>query len=127
MKPPKKIVYHKKSRTLEVLFDDEDVLIPAELLRVYSPSAEVRGHGSGQRKLETGKKYVNVRHVEAVGNYAIRLTFDDGHDSGIYAWEYLRDLGENQDSYWQAYLADLKAANASRLPTIPVGQWDPKA
>ena len=127
MKPPRKIVYHKKSRTLEVCFEDAEVLIPAELLRVYSPSAEVRGHGSGQRKLETGKKYVDVRQVEAVGNYAIRLTFDDGHDSGIYAWEYLRDLGENQEAYWQTYLADLKAANASRLPTIPVGQWNPKA
>lgn len=127
MKPPRKIVYHKKSRTLEVSFDDADLLIPAELLRVYSPSAEVRGHGGDQRKLETGKKYVNVRQVEAVGNYAVRLTFDDGHDSGIYAWEYLRDLGEHQDRYWQTYLADLKAANASRLPTIPVGQWNPKA
>lgn len=127
MKPPKQIVYHKKSRTLEVRFDDAAVQIPAELLRVYSPSAEVRGHGNGARKLETGKKYVAIRQVEAVGNYAVRLTFDDGHDSGIYAWEYLRDLGENQDSYWQSYLADLKAANASRLPAIPVGQWNPKA
>lgn len=127
MQPPRKIVYHKKSRTLEVSFDTNESLIPAELLRVYSPSAEVRGHGADQRKLETGKKYVAIKKIEPVGNYAVRLIFDDGHDSGLYSWDYLRQLGENLDSYWQEYLADLKAANASRLPTIPVGQWNPKA
>ena len=127
MNPPKKIIYHQKSRTLEIRFENADLVIPAELLRVYSPSAEVRGHGSDQRKLETGKKYVNIKSVEPVGNYAVRLVFDDGHDSGLYAWEFLRDLGEHQDRYWQTYLTDLKAANASRLPAIPVGQWNPKA
>ena len=127
MQKPRKIVYHKKSRTLEVSFDGTASAIPAELLRVYSPSAEVRGHGADQRKLETGKKYVAIKKIEPVGNYAVRLIFDDGHDSGLYAWDYLRQLGENLDSYWQEYLADLKAANASRLPTIPVGQWNPKA
>ena len=101
--------------------------IPAELLRVYSPSAEVRGHSQEERKLQTGKKYVGIKEIEPVGNYAIRLIFDDGHDSGLYAWEFLRDLGTNSERYWQDYLADLKEANASRLPAIPVGQWNPKA
>jgi DUF971 family protein len=110
-----------------VQFDDRSVELPAELLRVYSPSAEVRGHSAEQRRLQTGKKYVNITSVEPVGNYAIRLVFDDGHDSGLYAWEFLHDLGSNLERYWRDYLNDLKAANASRLPAIPVGQWNPKA
>jgi DUF971 family protein len=85
----------------------------------------VRGHGAGERKLQTGKKQVAITAIELVGNYALRLTFDDGHDTGIYAWDYLRDLGDNQATYWQQYLTELKEANASRLPTIPVGQWRP--
>lgn len=127
MSRPRRINYHRKSRILEVDFGDETLELPAELLRVYSPSAEVRGHGHGERKLQTGKKYVNIKAVEPVGNYAIKLTFDDGHDTGIYAWDFLRDLGENLDRYWQDYLTELKTANASRLPAIPVGQWNPKA
>jgi DUF971 family protein len=94
-------------------------------LRVYSPSAEVRGHSEKERVLQTGKKNVGIKTIEAIGNYAIRITFDDGHDSGIYAWDYLYELGKNQTEYWQEYLSELKQANASRLPTIPVGQWQP--
>jgi len=127
MTRPTRINYHRNSRILSVTFADLEIQLPAELLRVYSPSAEVRGHSDDQRKLQTGKKYVTIKQIEAVGNYAIRLIFDDGHDTGLYAWEFLRDLGINQDRYWQDYLAELKAANASRLPAIPVGQWNPKA
>jgi len=125
MQPPQEITYHKIAHTLEIAWREERFNLPAELLRVYSPSAEVRGHSAEERKLQTGKKHVGVRQLEAVGNYAIRIVFDDGHDSGIYSWEFLHDLGENQETYWQDYLAELKAANASRLPSIPVGQWQP--
>ena len=122
---PQEIIYHKIAHTLEVVWPDVRYQLPAELLRVYSPSAEVRGHSEDERKLQTGKKHVGISAIEAVGNYAIRIVFNDGHDSGIYAWEYLHDLGENQDNYWQEYLSELKQANASRLPSIPVGQWQP--
>jgi DUF971 family protein len=124
--PPKAVKLHRKSRELELTYEDgASYRLPCELLRVYSPSAEVRGHGPGERKLQTGKKQVAITAIERIGNYAIRLTFDDGHDTGIYAWDYLRDLGENQAKYWQQYLTELKEANASRLPSIPVGQWRP--
>jgi len=125
MNPPDKIVYHSRSKTLELKFASQALSIPAELLRVYSPSAEVRGHDESERKLQTGKKHVAITAIEPVGNYAIRIVYDDGHDSGLYAWDYLSDLGENQERYWHDYLTELKAANASRLPTIPVGQWTP--
>ena len=124
---PRRITYRRKSRVLEVEFDGGTVELPAELLRVYSPSAEVRGHSADERRLQTGKKYVQISRIEPVGNYAVRLIFDDGHDSGLYGWEFLHDLGTDADRYWRDYLADLKAANASRLPAIPVGQWSPKA
>lgn len=127
MSRPEKITYHKQSRTLELKFSEGDYEIPAELLRVYSPSAEVRGHSSTERRLQTGKKHIAIKGIEPVGNYAIRILFDDGHDSGLYAWAYLRDLAENAERYWRDYLAELKTANATRLPTIPVGQWTPKA
>lgn len=127
MSRPEKITYHKQSRTLELTFSEVAYEIPAELLRVYSPSAEVRGHSSEQRRLQTGKKHIAIQGIEPVGNYAIRILFDDGHDSGLYAWEYLHDLATNADRYWSDYLGELKAANATRLPTIPVGQWTPKA
>jgi len=124
---PQKITYHRRSRLLEVDFGHVKAELPAELLRVYSPSAEVRGHSPEERRLQTGKKRVAITGIEAVGNYAIRLTFDDGHDTGLYAWDYLEDIATNLESYWQDYLTELKAANASRLPTIPVGQWNPNA
>lgn len=125
MQSPEEITYHKIAHTLELVWRDDRIEIPAELLRVYSPSAEVRGHSAGERKLQTGKKHVGIKAIEPVGNYAIRIVFDDGHDSGIFAWDFLKDLGADQDRYWQEYLAELKAANASRLPGIAVGQWQP--
>lgn len=121
---PTEVQLHRKSRLLSLVYEDGIRLeLPCELLRVHSPSAEVRGHGEGGRILQTGKKHVNITEVAAVGNYALRFTFDDGHDSGIYSWEYLEDLGHNQTRYWQEYLGELDAAGASRLPTIPIGQW----
>ena len=123
---PTHITYRKRSRLLELEFEGDRVALPAELLRVYSPSAEVRGHSPSERQLQTGKKQVQISALEPVGNYGIRIRFDDGHDTGIYAWDYLRDLADHQDRYWQEYLADLKAANASRLPGIPVRQFTPK-
>ena len=122
---PEEIVYHKIGHTLEIAWPDARFDLPAELLRVYSPSAEVRGHSEQERVLQTGKKNVGIKAIEAIGNYAIRITFDDGHDSGIFAWDYLYELGNNQAQHWQDYLSELKQANASRLPTIPVGQWQP--
>ena len=122
---PKEIIYHRIGHTLEVAWPDARFDLPAELLRVFSPSAEVRGHSEQERKLQTGKKHVGIKTIDAVGNYAIRITFDDGHNSGIYAWDYLYDLGMNQTERWQNYLAELKQANASRLPKIPLGQWQP--
>ncbi|GAA4648462.1 DUF971 domain-containing protein [Kistimonas scapharcae] len=94
--------------------------LPAEFLRVYSPSAAVRGHGAGQEVLQTGKKHVQLTGVEAIGNYAIKLIFDDGHDSGIYTWEYLYNLGAHYESYWQDYLERLHQAGASRDPDLGV-------
>ena len=123
---PKSITYHKRSKTLELGHEGTTHSIPAELLRVFSTSAEVRGHAPGEQKLQTGKKHVGITKIEPVGNYAIRIVFDDGHDTGLYGWELLFDLGANTDAFWQRYLAEMKAANASRLPTIPVGQWMPK-
>ena len=127
MQPPSHITYHKIAHTLELEWADQTYVLPAELLRVYSPSAEVRGHSSEERKLQTGKKHVGIKSLEAVGNYALRITFDDGHDTGIYAWDYLSDLGANQDQYWHDYLTELKTANASRLPSVPIGHWEPKS
>ena len=123
---PQSITYHAASRTLELCYaDGSDALLPAELLRVYSPSAEVRGHSEAERTLQTGKKHVAIDSMESVGNYALRLVFSDGHDTGIYSWDYLAELSHHKDEYWQKYIAELRSANASRLPTIPVGQWKP--
>ena len=127
MQAPRNINYRKKSKLLVVDFETGSCSLPAELLRVYSPSAEVRGHSPQERVLQTGKKHVGISAIEPVGNYAIRIIFDDGHDSGIYSWEYLSDLDTNQERYWNAYLAELKAADASRLPTIPVQHFDPSS
>jgi len=124
---PDRIIYHKRSKTLELVCAGDSLSLPAELLRVYSPSAEVRGHSNEQRKLQTGKKHVGIKAIEPVGNYAIRIIFDDGHDSGLFAWDYLRELAENQEKYFREYFADLKEANASRLPSIPLGHWSPKS
>ena len=112
---PTEITLHKKSRVLELGFEDGSrYQLPAEYLRVYSPSAEVRGHGPGQETLQTGKRNVEITDLEGVGNYAVKPTFSDGHDTGIYSWDLLYDLGVNQESLWADYLARLENAGASR-------------
>lgn len=112
---PTEIKLHQKSRKLEISFSDgQRFEIPYEMLRVYSPSAEVRGHGPGQEVLQTGKKNVDISAVDPVGTYAIQPTFSDGHNSGIYSWEYLYDLGHRRERLWLSYLDRLKAAGASR-------------
>ena len=114
---PTEITLHQQSRMLEIAFDDgARYKLPFEFLRVYSPSAEVRGHGPGQEVLQTGKRNVVITAVDPIGTYAIKLTFDDGQDSGLYSWEYLHDLGQHMDAMWNDYLENLKAANASRDP-----------
>ncbi len=112
---PVRLVLHKQSRVLEVEFENgETYRLPFELLRVYSPSAEVRGHGPGQEVLQTGKRNVDIVELEPVGNYAVRPRFSDGHATGIYSWDVLYELGANQQALWQAYLDKLQAAGASR-------------
>ena len=114
---PTDLVFHNRSRLLEISFDDGQTFkLPYEYLRVYSPSAEVRGHGPGQETLQAGKRDVGIESVEHVGHYAIRPRFSDGHDTGIYSWDYLRDLGERQPQLWQDYLSRLSDAGASRDP-----------
>ncbi|HYG31476.1 MAG TPA: DUF971 domain-containing protein [Methylophilaceae bacterium] len=112
---PTEISLHQASRRLELRFDDgiHDQL-SCEFLRVFSPSAEVRGHGAGQEVLQTGKEEVNIDAIEPVGNYAVRLIFSDGHDTGLYSWDYLYELVLNQASMWQAYLDKLAAAGITR-------------
>jgi DUF971 family protein len=117
MPTPTEITLHQKSGTLEVAFDDGSrYQLPFELLRVLSPSAEVRGHGPGQEVLQVGKRDVLVTAVEPMGSYAVQLTFDDGHDTGLYTWEYLYELGSNQEEKWQDYLRQLEEAGESRDP-----------
>lgn len=113
-KSPTKIQLHKQSKTLELDFGAEKFCLPAEFLRVHSPSAEVMGHGPNQAVLQFGKKDVGISKIERAGNYAIKLIFDDGHDSGIYTWAYLYELGTKQDKLWQDYLEALKAAGQTR-------------
>lgn len=114
---PVDIRLHQASRRLEISFDDgRSAMLSCEYLRVYSPSAEVRGHGAGQEVLQVGKESVNITGIEPVGNYAVRLTFSDGHDTGLYSWDYLYDLAEHQDTLWQAYLERLAAAGVQRKP-----------
>lgn len=115
---PTDIVLHQKSRSLEVAFEDgKRFHLPCEFLRVYSPSAEVRGHGPGQETLPLGKENVNIARIEPVGNYAIKLCFDDGHDTGLYSWEWLYHLGSEQPRLWQEYLARLAKAGHARKTT----------
>ncbi|MCE3004874.1 MAG: DUF971 domain-containing protein [Xanthomonadaceae bacterium] len=114
---PTDIVLHRASHVLEVAFDTgERFRLPCELLRVYSPSAEVMGHGPGQRVLQVGKRHVNIRGISPVGNYAVALDFDDGHNTGLYSWQTLYDLGKHQETYWQRYLDEMEKAGASREP-----------
>ncbi len=112
---PTEIKLHRASRVLEVAFDTgERFQLSCELLRVYSPSAEVMGHGPGQRVLQVGKESVNIAAIDPVGNYAVLLRFDDGHDTGIFSWTTLYDLGRHQAEYWQKYLDELSAAGHAR-------------
>ncbi|MBM3342078.1 MAG: DUF971 domain-containing protein [Betaproteobacteria bacterium] len=112
---PTEIKLHQLSRMLEVSFvDGKTFQLPCEFLRVYSPSAEVRGHGHGQETLQTGKKNVAITAVEPVGNYAVQFTFSDGHNTGIYSWDTLYDYGVHQQAMWADYLQRLKSAGASR-------------
>ncbi|MDG2090023.1 MAG: DUF971 domain-containing protein [Gammaproteobacteria bacterium] len=111
---PTDIKLHRKSGILELHYGDGVYELFAEFLRVYSPSAEVRGHGPGQEVLQVGKKNVLITKVDQVGNYALRLHFDDDHNTGIYSWDYFRDLCLNQSAMWENYLEKLQAANASR-------------
>jgi DUF971 family protein len=114
---PTEIKLHRQSRVLEIAYSDGKTFrLPCEFLRVYSPSAEVRGHGPGQEVLQAGKKDVNIEAIEPVGHYAIQLRFSDGHDTGIYSWETLYDYGLQQDEMWQRYLDRLQEAGLSRDP-----------
>jgi DUF971 family protein len=114
---PAGITLHQQSKQFEITFGDgASYRLPFEFLRVYSPSAEVRGHGRGQEVLQTGKQNVNLLGVEPVGTYALKMIFDDGHSSGLYTWEYLYELGQNQDEMWQSYLKQLEVAGKSREP-----------
>ncbi len=118
---PTEIKLHQTSRLMELTFSDAAHFhLPYELLRVFSPSAEVRGHGPGQEVLQAGKRNVAIVAIEPVGNYAIRPIFSDGHDSGIYSWDLLYELGTQQEAIWQQYLKRLEAAGASREIDIAV-------
>jgi DUF971 family protein len=112
---PTDIKLHSRSRILDVTFDDGvNFRLSCELLRVYSPSAAVRGHGPGQEVLQLDKEQVNIKAIEPVGMYAVKLVFDDGHDSGLYSWQYLYELGEEQEERWQDYLQRLSQAGHQR-------------
>ena len=114
------ITLHARSRVLEVGFEDGAVYrIPFELMRVYSPSAEVQGHGPGQETLQTGKRDVDVVELEPVGNYAVKPTFSDGHDTGIFSWQYLHFLGSQQDELWREYTQKLEKAGVDRDAPMP--------
>ena len=114
---PTEIKLHQLSRQLEIAFNNGTRFeLPYEFLRVYSPSAEVRGHGPGQEVLQVGKKDIAIKGIEPVGSYAVTLTFSDGHDTGIYSWDYLYELGANYVALWGRYVNRMEAAGASREP-----------
>jgi DUF971 family protein len=117
---PTDIKLHRASRVLELSFDDGSCFkLPCEYLRVYSPSAEVRGHGPGQEVLQVGKESVNITAIEPVGNYAVKLYFDDGHNTGLYSWAWLYKLGTEQESLWRNYLAQIDKAGYQRATPAP--------
>ena len=114
---PTEIRLKREERVLEVDFDDgKSFGFPAEFLRVESPSAEVRGHGPGQKQTVPGRRHVGIMEIEPIGNYAIKIKFDDLHDTGLYSWDFLYEIGENQDTIWQQYLDDLETKGLSRDP-----------
>ena len=122
------IKLHQKSRILEISFaDGKTFRLPCEFLRVYSPSAEVRGHGPGQEVLQVGKKNVEIKHLEPVGTYAIQPTFSDGHSTGIYSWDLLYDYGLRQEEMWGQYLKRMEGAGASREPACGPIEQRPKS
>jgi DUF971 family protein len=124
---PTEIKLHQKSRMLEISFADGNTFrLPCEFLRVYSPSAEVRGHGPGQEVLQVGKKDVEITHIEPVGTYAIQFTFSDGHSTGIYSWDLLYDYGLRQEEMWRQYLKRREAAGESREPACGPIEQRPK-
>jgi DUF971 family protein len=114
---PLEIRHKKDDKVLEIDFDDgKTFVLPAELLRVESPSAEVQGHGPGEKQVVSGRRYVGIMEIEPVGNYAVKIVFDDLHETGIYSWEYLYELGEKKDEIWRRYLKSLTDAGLSRDP-----------
>ncbi|REG82350.1 DUF971 family protein [Marinomonas pollencensis] len=116
---PTKIHYHKQSRELELAFaDGQSFRLSAEYLRVHSPSAEVRGHGLQMPILQYGKKDVSIQNVEGAGNYALKISFNDGHDTGLYTWEYLYNLGKNHDELWKMYLDRLEKEGQTRETSV---------
>ena len=120
---PTKIHLHKQSKTLEIGFSDDAsqlYQLPAELLRTHSPSAEVRGHGVGQEVLVYGKSNVGIDSIKPVGNYGLHVYFDDGHNTGIFTWTYLKELSATQEALWESYLEKLKAAGKNRDPHVAV-------
>jgi DUF971 family protein len=118
---PENLVIHQESRVLELSYaNGENLRIPIELMRVYSPSAEVRGHGPGQEVLQSGKRHVTIVGAQPVGNYAIQPTFSDGHDSGLFSWDYLYQLGKTQTQLWADYEARLAAAGRERDDPMPL-------
>ena len=123
---PVDITLHRKSLELELRYPDgASYRLPCEYLRVYSPSAEVKGHGPGQEVLQTGKLKVGITAIRPVGHYALQLVFDDGHDTGLYSWDYLYDLCINQEQRWQDYLDRMAEAGASRDPDVQVVNFQP--
>ncbi len=117
---PESLTVHGQTKVLEIGFSDgAQFRIPFELMRIYSPSAEVQGHGPGQEVLQTGKRSVTVLEIEPVGNYAVKPTFSDGHDSGLFTWEYLYFLGDQQSALWQQYEERLQAAGTDRDAPMP--------
>ncbi len=117
---PESLTVHGQTKVLEIGFSDgAQFRIPFELMRVYSPSAEVQGHGPGQEVLQTGKRNVTIAEIEPVGNYAVKPTFSDGHESGLFTWDYLYFLGSEQDALWQQYEDRLQAAGTSRDAPMP--------
>ena len=122
---PQNIIVHQQSKVLELAYEDKTYQLPFEFLRVWSPSAEVRGHGVGQETLQTGKRDVLINSIEQVGHYAIKPVFSDGHDSGIFSWDYLYEMCVNQEEMWQDYLDRMEQAGASR--DIPMVKGEPRS
>lgn len=123
---PDKIIYHQKDKTLILKWLSEEFSLTAELLRVYSPSADYKNLEDSPPVFESGKSSVQINKISKVGNYAIKFLFDDGHDDGIYSWDYLKKLAENKADYWNTYVDSFKTNGGSRLRQIKVSQWAPK-